>query len=100
MLYPHSRAAELPSQQGAVYEAQAPSSKSPAFSSSNGNTNHPLKVVDPNDTGDGIVSGGGTDDTANVNDNNTPVSDGIWILILVSVVYGIIRKSRINEERK
>jgi len=103
MLYPQSRAAELPSGQGAVYEAQAPSSK-PAgsyapFSSSN-NMNRPLKSIDPGDTGDDLNNTGGTDDTGNVNDNNVPIADGTLVLILASVVYGIIRKNRVNKESK
>ena len=105
LLYPLSRAAELPCGQVPVYEAQQPASKTTEnnyipFSSSNGNINRPLKTVDPNDTGDDFNNPGGTNDTGNVNDNKVPVTDGIWVLILVSVMYGIIRKNRINEDNK
>ena len=64
------------------------------FSSDNGSINRPLKVVDPNDTGDDFNNPGGINDTGNVNDNNVAIADGTWILVLASVIYGIIKRNK------
>ena len=52
-----------------------------------------FRAVDPDDEGDVFNQNpGGIDDPGNVNDNNTPVSDGLLFLIGFSIIYAILRR--------
>ena len=65
--------------------ATPPSSQGTAFS--NKNKGPVLRAGDLDDKGDDIPNTGGTDDTGNVNDNNTPVREGVLFIVLVAFAY-------------
>ena len=91
ILYPKAQAGEIFNNSVPEISQPATAGSQTPFSSGN---NRPFRVVDPGDTGDNFGPTGGTDDTGNVNDNNTPIADGGFIIMLTLIAYCTVKKYR------
>ena len=62
------------------------------------NNNRPtiLRGIDPDDEGDPIGGTGGDD--GNGNQNDIPVTDGVWMMMLAALCYAIKVRRRISKE--
>lgn len=91
----HVHAVELPNRAGQVFQSNQPQTATPnsngAYTPFSSGSNRPiLKAIDPGDIGDDIDKTNGTDPEANVNDNNTPVSDGTLLLMFFLTGYIVV----------
>ena len=88
--------------QAQVFESAPPSSTTPPSSTEGykpfSSGDRPRRAIDPGDTGDPFDQTGGKDDEANVNDNNIPVRDGVWLVMLVALGY-VIYVARVKKQR-
>ena len=82
----------------------SPANPNSPFSS--GKANRPiLRAGDYDDTGDSLNNTDGDDQLGNVNDNNVPTNNGVWIVVSIAFVYAIKlavtrRREPIIEEQK
>ena len=65
------------------------------------NNNRPmLRAIDPDDDGDPFGGTGGNDGKENLNDNNIPVRDGVWLSMLAALAYAVISVVKIRKINK